>query len=47
MRSLICLLVACVVVCPVFAREPLTVGSAVASAGAKVNGWIDVPKGER
>ena len=47
MRSLIRLLVACAVVCPVvlFAREPLAVGSVVANAGATASGWIDVPKG--
>lgn len=41
------LLAACIALFPLalFAREPLTVGSAVARAGQKVSGWIDVPKG--
>jgi len=30
---------------PLFARESLTVGAAVANAGQKVSGWIDVPSG--
>src|SRR5688500_263278 len=42
------ILIACIVLfstASLFARDPLSVGSAVAKPGQKVTGWIDVPKG--